>query len=159
SGTEGLLGTGGLVEAENFLASPDGRDLPDDDPIRRLIRESGAEIHRAEIERERARRRELDHARQRARVLFRAAAFLGVRRVGLAGVALFAFHARGKAKTSQAEAERQARIAAAHQTEAQQSEARARNLAVDLLIDSGADAIGEGSSSTALTLFARAMAL
>ena len=76
AGTEGLLGTGGLVEAEGFLASPDGRDLPDDDPIRRLIRESGAEIHRAEIERETARQRELDHAQQRVKILLRSAVVL-----------------------------------------------------------------------------------
>ena len=94
TGTEGLLGTGGLVEAESFLAGPDGRDLPDDDPIHRLVRESAAEIHRAEIERETARQRELDHARQRVKILVRSAVVLGVLLVGLAGATLFAFHAR-----------------------------------------------------------------
>jgi WD40 repeat protein len=159
TGTEGLLGTGGLVEAESFLAGPDGRDLPDDDPIRRLIGASGAEIHRGEIERETARQRELDHARQRVRILLRAAVLLGMLLVGLVGVTLFAIHAHGQAKT-------QAKIAAMNQTkaeakeaEARQSEARARDLTVDLLIDSGAAAIGKGSNSTALVLFARAMAL
>src|SRR5439155_3930646 len=86
--------------------------------------------------------------------------------VGLVGVTLFAFHARRQAKINQAEAEKQAQIAAINQTkaeakeeEAKQSEARARDLTVDLLIDSGANAIGEGSNSTALVLFARAMVL
>ena len=51
-----------------------------------MIRESGAEIHRAEIERETARQRELDHAKQRVRILLRSAAVLGVLLVGLVGV-------------------------------------------------------------------------
>ena len=166
AGTEGLLGTGGLVEAESFLAGPDGRELRDDDPIRRLIRESGAEIHRAEIERETARQRELDHARQRVKILLRSAVFLGTLLVGLVGVTLFAFHARRQANINQAEAEKQAKIASVNQAkaeakeaQAQQSEARAKRLTVDLLIDSGANEIGAGSNSKALSLFARAMAL
>src|SRR5439155_15930417 len=71
-----------------------------------------------------------------------------------------------QAKLNQAEAEKQAKIAAVNQTkaeaeeaEAKRSEARATQMTVDLLIDSGAKAIGEGSNSTALALFARAMAL
>ena len=66
AGTEGLLGTGGLAVAEIWVASPDGRELPEDDPIRRLIRESRAHIDRAEIERETARQRELEAARRLA---------------------------------------------------------------------------------------------
>jgi WD40 repeat protein len=166
TGTEGLLGTGGLVEAESFLAGLDGRDLPDDDPIRRLVRASGAEIHRAEIERETVRQRELDHAKQRVRILWRSAVGLGVLMVGLVGVTLFALNARRQAKANQREAETQADLAAASQAkaeskeaEAKQSEVRARRLTSDLLIDSGANAIREGSNSTALALFARAMAL
>jgi WD40 repeat protein len=159
AGTEGLLGSGGLVEAEGFLAGPDGRDLPEDDAIRRLIRASSAEIHRAEIEREAARQRELDHARQRVRILWRSAAFLGMLLVGLVGVTYFALQARSQAKLNQAEAEKQAQIAEAKEAEARQSEARARQKTVDLLIESGADHIGEGSNSTALVYFARAMAL
>jgi WD40 repeat protein len=152
TGTEGLLGTGGLVEAESFLASPDGRDLPDDDPIRRLVRMSGVEIRRAESEREAARQRELGQARQRVRILLRSAVFLGMLLVGLVGATLFAFQARRQAKINQAEAEKQARLA-------EQSEARAKHLTVDLLIDSGANEIGGGSNSKALALFARALAL
>jgi WD40 repeat protein len=64
--TEGLLGTGGLAVAEMWVTSPDGRELPEDDPIRRLIRESRAHIHRAEIERETTRQRELEAARRLA---------------------------------------------------------------------------------------------
>ena len=52
AGKEGLLGTSGLVEAESFLSGPDGRELPEDDSIRRLIRKSAAEIRRAETERD-----------------------------------------------------------------------------------------------------------
>jgi WD40 repeat protein len=63
---EGLLGTGGLAVGEMWVASPDGRELPDDDPIRRLIRESRAYLDRAEIEREAARQRELEAARRLA---------------------------------------------------------------------------------------------
>ena len=109
AGMEGLLGLGGLAEAEGWVASPDGRDLPDDDPIRRLILESQAEIHRAEIEREAARQRELDHAQQRVKILLRSAVFLAILLVGLVGVTIFAVHARRQAKLSQAEAEKQAR--------------------------------------------------
>ncbi len=180
AGTEGLLGTGGLVEAEGFLASPDGRELPDDDSIRRLIRESGAEIRRAEIERETTRQRELAHAQQRVKILLRSAAVLAILLVGLVGVTIFAVHARRQAKLNQAEAEKQATIASVHQTEAekqarlaadnqtkaeaneadaQASEAMARQMIVDLLIDSGANEIVEGSNSTALAFFARAMSV
>jgi len=166
TGTEGLLGTGGLAEAESWIASPDGRELPEDDPIRRLIRESRAEIHRAEIEREAARQRELDHAQQRVRILLRSAVFLAMLLVGLVGVTIFAVHARSQAKLNQAEAEKQAKIASdnqkiaeAKEVEAKQSEARARQMTVDLLIESGSDEIGQGSNSTALALFTRALAL
>jgi tetratricopeptide (TPR) repeat protein len=126
TGTEGLLGTGGLVEAESFLAGPDGRDLPEDDAIRRLIRESGAEIHRAEIERETARQRELDHAKQRVRILSRSAAVLGALLVGLVGVTVLALTAHRQAKKNQAEAEKQAEIAAVNQTKAEAKEAEAK---------------------------------
>ena len=126
TGTEGLLGNAGLVEAESFLASPDGRDLSDDDPIRRLIRESGAEIHRAEIERETARQRELDHARQRVKILVRSAVALGLLLVGLAGVTLVAFQARGQARINEAEAKKQAQIAAVNQTKAEANEVEAQ---------------------------------
>ncbi len=126
TGTEGLLGTGGLAEAESFLAGPDGRDLPDNDPIRRLVRESAAEIHRAEIERESARQRELDHARQRVKILVRSAVVLGMLLVGLTGVTLFAIHARRQAKINQAEAEKQAQIAAVNQTKAEANEVEAQ---------------------------------
>ena len=166
AGTEGLLGTGGLAEAEAWVASPDGRELPEDDPIRRLIRETRAEIHRAEIAREAARQRELDHARQRVKILLRSAAFLGALLVGLVVVTLFAFQARRQAKINQAEAEKQAGLAAVNQTkaeakeaEARQSEATARRMTVDVLIDSGANLIGAGSRSAALAVFARALAL
>ncbi len=125
AGREGLLGTGGLVEAEGFLASPDGRELPDDDSIRLLIRESGAEIHRAEIEREAARQRELANAQQRVKILLRSAAFLAILLVGLVGVTIFAVHARRQAKLNQVEAEKQARIAADNQTKAEANEAEA----------------------------------
>ena len=169
-----------MAEAESYLASPDGRELVGDDPIRRLIGESQAEIHRAEIERETARQRELDHARQRVKILLRSAVFLGVLMVGLVVVTIFAVHARRQAKFSQAEAEKQARIASDNQTEAekqariaavnqtkaeakeaeaQESEARSRQMTVDLLIESGADEVREGSNSTALAFFARAMIL
>jgi WD40 repeat protein len=165
-GTEGLLGTGGLVEAEGFLAGPDGRDLPDDDLIRRLIQESSAELHRAESEREMVRQRELDHAQQRVKIFLRSAVILGVLLVGLVGVTLIALHARRQAKISQAEAERQARIAASNQekaeakeAEARQSEATARRMTIEVLIESGADLVGAGSKSAALTVFARALAL
>jgi WD40 repeat protein len=66
TGTEGLLGTGGLAIAEMWVTSPDGRELPEDDPIHRLIRESRAHIQRAEIEREAAGQRELEAARRLA---------------------------------------------------------------------------------------------
>jgi tetratricopeptide (TPR) repeat protein len=111
TGTEGLLGTGGLVEAESFLASPDGRDLSDDDPIRRLIRESSAEIHRGEIERETARQRELDHARQRVKILLRAAVVLGMLLVGLVGATLIAIQEFRQAQRNQAEAQESLRVA------------------------------------------------
>jgi tetratricopeptide (TPR) repeat protein len=126
TGVEGLLGTGGLIEAESFLAGPDGRDLPEDDPIRRLVRESAAEIRRAEIARETARQRELDHARQRVKILVRSAVLLGVLLIGLAGATLFAFRSRREAKLSQAEAEKQAQIAAVNQTKAEASEVEAQ---------------------------------
>jgi WD40 repeat protein len=166
AGTEGLLGTAALAEAEGWIASPDGRELPDDDPIRRLIRESEAAIHRAEIEREAARQRELDHAQQRVKILLRSAVFLAMLLVGLVGVTIFAVHARRQATLNQAEAHKLAKIASdnqkiaeAKEAEAKRSEARATQLTVDLLIESGSDEIGQGSNSTALTSFTRALGL
>ena len=99
-----------------------------------------------------------------ARNKSRSAAFLAILLVGLVGVTIFAVQARRQATLNQAEAEKQARIAAdnqknaeAKEAEAQQSEASARHTIVHLLIDSGASEIGEGSNSTALAFFARAI--
>jgi WD40 repeat protein len=166
AGAEGLLGTAGLAEAEVFVAAPEGRELAEDDPIRRLIRDSRDAIQQSELQREAARRRELEHAQQRVKILLRSAVALGALMVGLVGVALYALHERGKAQTFAAESMMHMAVAAESEkkakqsaAEARRSEAGAKQMTVDVLVDSGAADMDKGLYSEALKHFAQALSL
>ena len=148
------------------MTAPEGHDLAEDDPIRRLIRESRTAIQQAAVEREAAQRRELEHAQQRVKILQRSAVALGVLLVWLVGVALYALHQRSQAQTFAAVAKSNMEIAAENEkkavkseAKARQSEAKAKQKTVDVLVDLGAGDIEQGSLSEALTHFAKALAL
>jgi WD40 repeat protein len=104
-GDSGLLDPGELLEAEDWLSSPDATDLGIDANVQALAVASRAAIEREAREQEQIRQRELKAARElatergrRIRVLYHSSIGLGILLLGLTAMALWAVTAERVAR-------------------------------------------------------------